>query len=373
MYSRTAALVTTLIAAASVAWAQSNPTAAMERLNQEHAVFFSGKVMLADGSAPEGVLIQRVCDGRAHNEGVTDSTGAFNFKVDLGSSNTPVVDAAQPTGPSPDLNKPFGSSTQYTHPITAMLQNCDVQAVLAGYRTESVRIETQSMRDGVRLPDITLHPLKRADKLAVSVTTLTAPSAATKAYEKGLEAERQQKLDAAAASFAKATKTYPDYAEAWFRLGLMRQRLNNSEGAADAWREARRADPKFVKPLEGLTNLADARGDWSASERYSSQWIDLAPDDFPAAYLFHAIAEARLNKMEAAEKDARTALRLDKKQTIPRINYVLGVILLNKQAYAESAQCFRTYLTLAPGARDAAMVQNELSRIEQMAIASPRP
>jgi protein O-GlcNAc transferase len=223
----------------------------------------------------------------------------------------------------------------------------------------------------VHLPDIVLHPITRGDTLSVSVTTLNAPPAAVKAYDKGVESERQQKWDVAASAYAKATKSYPQYADAWFRLGLMRQRQNDPEGAGDAWRQARQADPKFVKPLEGLTSLADAKGDWTASERYSAQWIELDPEDFPAAYLFHAIAQARLNKMADAEKDARTALKLDKNHTLPRISYVLGLILLNKQEYAESAQCFRNYLAQAPGAKDAAVVQNELNHIEQMAAAGP--
>jgi tetratricopeptide (TPR) repeat protein len=376
VHSESSAALTILMAIAGVASAgqSGNATSGMDKLNQEHAVFFSGKVVLADGSAPaEAVLIQRVCDGHTHNEGATDSTGQFSFKVESGSSNAGagVADATQSGGPPPDITKPFGNSTQYSNPVTTMLRNCEVHAVLAGYRTESVRIETQSMHDGVHLPDIILHPITRGDMLAVSVTTLHVPPAAIKAYGKGVEAERQQKWEAAASAYAKAAKSYPQYADAWFRLGLMRQKQNDPEGAADAWKQARRADPKFVKPLEALTRLADAKGDWTASERYSAQWIELDPEDFPAAYLFHAIAQARLSKMADAEKDARSALKLDKNHTLPRISYVLGLILLNKQEYAESAECFRNYLTLAPGAHDAAVVKNELNRIEQMAAASP--
>ncbi len=370
MDSKTVALAT-ILAAASTAWGQpATPTAGTEKLNQEHAVYFSGKVTLADGSAPaDAVQIQRVCDGRTHIEGVTDSTGHFSFKVESGSTDNGVADATQSAGPPSDVTKPFGNSTQYSNPVTTMLRNCEIHAVLSGYRTESLRIDAQSVHGGVQVPDIILHALTRGDTLAVSVTTLSAPAAAVKAYEKGIEAERQQKWDGAAASYTKATKAYPEYAVAWYRLGLVRQKQNNPEGAADAWKQARRSDPKFLKPLEGLTSLADAQGDWAASERYSSQWIELDPEDFPAAYLFHAIAEARLNRMTEAEQDARIALKLDKSHTIPRISYVLGLILLNKHEYAESAQCFRTYLTLAPGARDAAVVQTELSRIEQQTAA----
>ncbi len=373
MFTRTIALAVIVVTRAGAAWEpQVNPSSSIERLSQEHTVYISGKVMLADGAAPpDPVQIQRVCDGRTHIEGVTDSTGQFNFKVESGNADNGVADATQSAGPPADLSKPFGNSTQYSNPVSTMLRNCEVHAVLSGYRTETVRIDAHSVHDGVRLPDIVLHPLTRGDTLAVSVTTLSAPPAAVKAYDKGIEAEKQQKLDAAAVGFTKAVKVYPQYAAAWYQLGLLRQKQNDFEAAADAWKQARQSDPKFVKPLEGLTLLADARGDWVASERYSAEWIELDPDDFPAAHLYHAIAEARLNRMADAEKDARTALKLDKNHSIPRISYVLGLILLNKHEYTESAQCFRTYLALAPGARDAAVVQTELARIEQAAAASP--
>lgn len=354
----------------------TNGSTVMEGHSPEHAVFFSGKVVLADGSVPpDPVQILRVCDGRSHPAAITDSTGNFSFKVEAGTSaaSNGIADATQNAGPPTDITRAIGNSTQYSNPVLTMLRNCEVHAVLAGFRTGSVRIEAQGIHDAVQIPDIVLHPITRGDTLAVSVTTLSAPAPAVKAFEKGIEAEKQQKWEAAGASFTKAIKVYPEYALAWYRLGIIRQRQNDLVGAADAWNQAHRCDPKFVSPLEGLTAIADAKSDWAASERYSSEWISLDAEDFPAAFLFRAIAEARLNKMADAEKDARTALKLDKNHTIPRISYVLGLILLNKNDYVESAQCFRTYLTLAPAARDAAVVQTELSRLEKLQAQSQPP
>jgi uncharacterized protein HemY len=78
-----------------------------------------------------------------------------------------------------------------------------------------------------------------------------------------------------------------------------------------------------------------------------------------------------LNKPEEAERAAREGLRLDKDQKIPRMNYVLGLILMGKKDYAESAKCFRKYLELAPNAADASIVREQLPKLEEMAANPP--
>ena len=74
-----------------------------------------------------------------------------------------------------------------------------------------------------------------------------------------------------------------------------------------------------------------------------------------------------MNKPEEAERAVRAGLRLDKDQKIPRLSYVLALILMDKKEYAESAQYFRKYLELAPNANDAAAVRQQLARLEEQA------
>src|SRR5450631_3083469 len=73
----------------------------------EQALFFSGEVVLKDGSKPpDSVRIQRVCKGVAHDETWTDSKGRFSFKV------TSVWDSASPDSAqaprNADLARPIG-------------------------------------------------------------------------------------------------------------------------------------------------------------------------------------------------------------------------------------------------------------------------
>jgi hypothetical protein len=42
---------------------------------------------------------------------------------------------------------------------------------------------------------------------------------------------------------------------------------------------------------------------------------------------------------------------------------------MDKKEYAESAKCFRKYVELAPNANDAAIVRQQLSKLEELAAA----
>jgi tetratricopeptide (TPR) repeat protein len=340
--------------------------------SSERVVFFTGNVILDNGSAPaDAVRIEKICEGHASFEAWTDEKGHFGFKVTSSGADVAGGDASLGANARGDeLNKALNAtSTQYSMPITQALRNCELRAALSGYRSETVSMALKSTMDSAHVGTIILHPLSRAASLVVSATTLQAPPNARKAYERGLEAMRIEKWDAAATEFGKAVKIYPKFAVAWYQLGLARQTRNDAPGAVEAWKEAQKSDARYIKPYENLTVSADHRGDWAESEKYSRLWIQLDPEDFPGAYLFNAVANARLNKPEEAEHAAREGLRLDKDQKIPRMSYVLGLILMDKKAYAESASCFRKYLQLAPNANDAAIVRQQLPKLDELAAA----
>jgi tetratricopeptide (TPR) repeat protein len=363
--SRIAAM---LLTAALGAGAQIPP----DMHTTEKAIYFSGEVALEDGSKPpDAVLIQRICRGVAHDETWTDSKGRFSFKVAAHGTDTSTGDSAQAT-PDKDLNRPIGNSTFYSSPITASLRDCEVQAVLAGFWSERVSIAVKNVLDETNIGRMVLHPMTRAQTLTVSATTLAAPSNAKKAYDKGMAALHEQKLDAAVGEFTKAVAAYPKFAAAWFELGVLRQSKNDLSGAAEAWQEALKSDAKYVRPYEGLTTLAEHQQNWADVEKYSGDWIQLDPEDFPAAYLYNAVASARLDKTEQAEHAAREGIRIDKERKVARLSYVLGLILMQKHENTESAKCFRTYLELAPNAKDAAIVRDELTKLEAAASTPPR-
>jgi len=333
----------------------------------ESTVFFSGDVLLEDGSTPpSSVQVQQICAGAVRQTVSTDAQGRFTLKVDGGGTKNS-ADASQGSGPPADLNKPLGNSSVYSMPVTSSLRDCELQAVLAGFRSDRVGMAIKSTLDNANVGTILLHPLSRAAAATISATTLQAPPRSRKAYEKGMTAMKTQKWDAAVNEFNTALQSYPKFAAAWYELGMAHQSRNEMSDAEKSWKEALKADPKYVKPYQSLTALAYKQEQWADLATYSSQWIQLDPDDFPAAYLFNAFAKAKAQKMDEAEQAARQGLRIDKDHVVPKLNYVLGILLMQKRAYAESLQCFRAYLQEAPNSNEAAMIRQQLPKLEEAA------
>jgi len=367
-----ATMVAALTGMAGAQIASPPPPSEMQSHPTYETFYFSGEVRLDDSSPPpEPVGIYRVCNGQSHFEAWTDSKGNFSFEASGNRKSTAQGDADQSGGPSAGQLRPLGNSTVYSMPVVASLRDCELQAVLAGYRSDRVSIALKSRSDDGRVGVIALHPLSRAGSLTVSATTLQAPAAARKAYDRGLDELAKKKLQPAAGEFAKAVKLYPKFAIAWYQLGLLRQVNNDAAGAVDAWRQALAADPKYVRPYESLSTVADHNQDWASSEAYSREWIALDAEDFPVAYLFNAIANARLNRADAAEHAARAGLQIDHDHKVPRLDFVLGLILMGRNAHAEAAGYFREYLTLAPNAPDAPAVRQQLSQLDAAATARP--
>jgi tetratricopeptide (TPR) repeat protein len=350
-----------------------DPAQTTEALTQENAIVLSGTVVLNDSSPPPtSVLVQRTCRGHIESESWTDSQGHYSFKVGRSTTAAGSGDASRGGGPPAELTRPIGMSSQITNPVTSALRDCEMKAVLAGYRSDSIRLAVRSTMDDTRIPTIVLFPLSRADVLAVSATTEMAPKNARKAYEKGLTAIKAQDWDAAARELARAVKEYPKFAVAWFQLGVALEKRGDTAGAVQAWQEAVKADGKYLLPYEKLAANADRKEQWDESARYSSAWIQLDPDDFPAAYLLNAIANARLKRMDEAERAARAGLLIDHNRRMPRLSYVLGLILAEKRQYAESVEQFRDYLKYMPNAKDAGAVREHISKLDQAAVAQKR-
>lgn len=94
--------------------------------------------------------------------------------------------------------------------------------------------------------------------------------------------------------------------------------------------------------------------------------IRLDPVDFPQAYFFNSVANYYLHRLDAAEKSAREAEKLDSQYRFPKVNQVLGVILAEKRDFAGAAEQMRSYLKFAPEAQDATTVKGQLAELEKL-------
>jgi tetratricopeptide (TPR) repeat protein len=335
---------------------------------EQRPIFISGKVALADGTAPsEPVKIERVCNGSPRLEARTDRKGRFSFQL---GQNLEFQDASAngqdgfgggfgaPRGPA------FGSNSSLRD---NNLFGCELRATLPGYRSDPVSLANIHYLDNPDLGTIILHPIAHVEGLTVSATAALAPKDARKAYEKGLEAAAKKNPDEAQKDFEKAVAVYPKYAAAWFALGQINEQRDHGEEARKAYDQSIAADSKFVPPYERLSYMALKESKWQELADTTDHMLQLNPYDYPSGYYLSSVANLQLQHLDVAEKNAREAIRLDPLKKNARVHYVLGLILAQKQEFTASAASLHTFLEADPNAPDADIVRKQLEKVEAAA------
>lgn len=338
------------------------------------AIYISGKVATQDGSPMAEATVERVCGGIAKTVAYTDSKGHFSFQ--WGDRSGIVTDASDAgsgrtrssgSGGFGGSQSAGGANALASDPLGNYMMNCELRANVAGFSSDTVDLFNRRSGDNPDVGTLVLHPRSGVEGASISVTSLMAPKEARKAYERGLQALLKEKLDEAAKDFEKAVALYPQYADAWVRLGKIRLKLGSIEPARTALLNAMKADPKLVAPYIELGLLAAKDANWEESGRYLDRAMELDPVDFSQAWYADAVANFNLGKYNAAEKAAREAMKLDPRHANPRSGYLLGLVLAEKHAYAEAAAELTTYIRLAPNAPDLADAKAKLGDFEKLA------
>jgi len=313
--------------------------------------FLTGKVMLDNGTPPsDPVVIQISCRGASRRSvAYTDTKG--DFTVDLADHHNQLFDASDQPADFASLSKsPNMPGT--VCPGDPELMGAEVQASLAGFRSDSINLGQHRRLDNPDIGIIVLHRLANVEGLTISATSGLAPKDAQKALEKELD---------------KAVSIYPKYAAAWLELGNLQQRRKDLDDARKSYAKSLEADPKFVSPYLQLAMIAGTEQKWQDVADDTDRLLHLNPFDFPEAWLYNALANYYLKKPDVAEKSAREGISHDPSHQYPRMNYVLGILLAQKADYTAAAQSLRDYLQYAPHASDADAVRKQLADIEKAA------
>jgi tetratricopeptide (TPR) repeat protein len=337
-------------------------------------IFISGKVVLDDGTElTEPAVIQTICHGRRHSETYSDLRGSFSFRF------------GDPTQAAAAAISDASSSTvgnQQGRQSVLDLHDCELQAELAGFSSQSVELNSRAgLMNNIDVGRVPLHRLAHVDGTSISVTSALAPPAAKKAFEKGLEQQRKSKWEDAQKSFEKAVQIYPRYATAWYQLGRLqlRSQLPNqlqsdaAQAAKHSFEQSVAADPKYVNPYDGLAQLAMQAHEWQNVIDITGKLVSLNPVNFPNAYYDSAIANYNLKNFDDAEKSAQQGIRVDETHQIPRLQYLLGIILLQKQNYQAASEHMQVFLSLARQPDEIDLAKKGLAEIEKSSASAQPP
>ncbi len=344
----------------------SNPTTSGPELARPF--YISGKVTLDDGTPPpEPVSIQLVCNGNRRPIGFSDAKGGFDIDLNNRQNTAVYADSSQTDTvgrnglPSSSPLQGLGRQQTLAGPN---LGGCDLQASLAGFRSDRVSMTGQRSMESPEMGTIVLHRIANVPGTTVSVTSALAPEKAKKAFQKGMLQEEKEKWPAAEREFGKAVVLYPKFAAAWFHYGVAQQRQDNIVGARESYAKALAADAKYVSPYQQLAILATREQKWDQVAADTDHLLRMNPVDFPDAWLYNSLANFELRNMDAAEHSARQGLAMDGAHRYSKLHQVLGVILAEKHQYPEAAEHMRIYLRMAPDSADAELVRKQLARVE---------
>jgi tetratricopeptide (TPR) repeat protein len=327
-------------------------------------MFLSGKVVVDDGTPlTDAAIIQSICRGNTRNEGYTDAKGAFS--VDLNSlAIHGITGAADDAGvrPGGDMRS-SGSRSGYS---TRDMRDCDLQAVLPGFTSQQVELASKMTEFGnADVGTIVLHRIGHVEGFTISATSALAPGKAKKLFEQGREEVKKNKLDAAQEKFSKAVEVYPKYAVAWYELGRVQMQKKDLESAKNSFHQSIAADRTYISPYEQLAQISLQVQQWKDLADNTDQLLQLNPVSFPQYWLYNSIANYYLHDFDKAQKSAESGLNTDPRHQVPKLEYILGIVLAQKHDYPNALVHVRNYIRLVPNAPDAQLAQQQASALEK--------
>jgi len=341
----------------------SSPRIPNPDLSPTQSIFLSGKVVVDDGSLlTEPATILTICRGTKNAETHTDSRGNFSFQFGDRNAAPSSIDFDADTS-----SRPIGTQ----RPERRNLQECELQASLAGFTSDVIQLGGRFVGDqSADVGRITLHRMGNVEGFTISATTAAAPAPARKALEKGQEQAKNGKWDDAQKSFQKAVEIFPKFAVAWFELGQAQLHRNEPAAARYAFQQSIAADAKYVNPYRVLSQLAMRDRNWHELTELSEKLLALNPVSFPDAWLSNSLGNYCLQNLAAAETSARRGLEVDPEHRVPKLEYMLGLILLQKPDYQEAGQHMRVFLAQATKPDDIAEAQKQLDQIARLSAAA---
>jgi hypothetical protein len=342
-------------------------------------MFLRGRVATNDGTAvPNDVLVERICNANVRQQVHVTSRG--DFSMQMGSMADSFLDAS--AGGDRTSQDGGASKASRTGISRRELTNCELRASATGFHSAVISLMAlDAIAGSIDVGAMVVERATKIEGMTLSATPYKAPRDASRAYEKGLEAERNGKLVSARKYFEQAVEIYPRYANAWFQLGTVLQKENQNDAARTAYIQATTIDTKFLPPYLSLAFIAYGAKNWAEVLKLTDHILDLDPMNqavvtgyvldldplnYTEAYFYNAVANYMLNNIEDAEKSARKAEHLDLRTRFPHLHLLRAEIFLRKNNYAGAILEMQTYLELAPHGKNADQVREQLTTLQKL-------
>jgi len=191
------------------------------------------------------------------------------------------------------------------------------------------------------------------------------------AYQLGTILQEQNKHSDAIAYLKKATEAKPDFAKAWFRLGLSFDFEKDYSSAIDAYSKSIHANARMRMDKEdkggaayhALGDLYNRFGFYDHALKVYSNALENNPD-VPRLLSGEGVAQLKLKRFPEAEASFTKALEIDPSQTTAIFNR--GVAYMAEGATDKAVQGFEEFVSRADSERDEARIVAAQGFIQQI-------
>ena len=332
-------------------------------------VIINGRVRAEAGPIAEQVRVEFWNRGRVIRSVFTDVRGNFTITIDerwaLSTSGAAIADASVGSAQTQTTlagfeNIGFRDSRDR---LAALVRGGEIRVSVSGYYPISKHfmgpVNTIGFND---VGTITLQRLAKVDGTSISTTSLAAPKKARKAYSKAAKLLQKNRLEEAETRLLKAVEIYPQYAVAWNTLGGIYRQKNQPEKALQAFSEAVKADPKYIRPYLGRAEVELAKGRYQEVVNTTGTLLRLDPT-FGIAHFYKAVGHYSLQQLRAAEQSARASLK-SLHRPPPAIHFLMGTLLARKGTYPEAVQELQAFLKVEPDSPQAERARKLLAELE---------
>ncbi|MXY67333.1 MAG: tetratricopeptide repeat protein [Acidobacteriia bacterium] len=335
-----------------------------------YPIYLAGRVALASGEALyEPVRIAITCGGHAIPQVYTDARGRFNFQPKC----RPLLALSDASLRSFSLYPGFGQGLTTTTG-TANLMGCELFAELPGHWSTRVRLGLVAAPARNEVGLIILSPLDNSTGRSVSVTTLTAPPGAKKAYWNGLRALRKRKPDfrKAANLFERAVKLHPEHAQAWAALGEARAALGEADRAKEAFARSIQSDPELLQPYDAMIRIAARNRDWAHLDSLATKYLKLAPGSSRVRF-YSAVAAWELGDIARTESTIKQMEELGELDGWP-MSYVIMALAHERRAdFETAADYYEQYIEISVDAEISSLARRAIYDWGHLQVIETRP
>src|ERR1700722_17363449 len=156
------------------------------QLRDDLVMFLRGRIATPDGArVPNDLFVQRVCNNRVRQQVYASLHGDFSMQLGSRTDNFPEgsAEASSPNGVA-NRNSDMGISRRE-------LTTCDLRVSAPGFQSRVISLMGVDSFGGSI--DVGAVVVQRAGKVEGATLSAKAPKDATKAYDKGLQAEKNGK------------------------------------------------------------------------------------------------------------------------------------------------------------------------------------